>query len=399
MDSTNDKLERLAALHRMGALTDAEYAAQKALLLDTTYEQAAPLPARPISREEPPVPAALVPGSVGEFIASDALAVLLGQTADKLRPRFVKVAQKAAVTTLSLNDGQVQRRLYRARSWNWMGFFFTFFWGAYWAVPGTWPGVAVWCALALADPFVPGLEKIVGYAGGGLAVAFGMYGNGLLLASLIKDRTRRASIVHRGSWKRVIIAIVCVLGAAAVSYVLETSSLLTGTSPEGSASGAASSTALKAEIEAAASSTAPVSAAAAEAQSVVAQSAAPSFSNCDDMACYWNRDTEHLVVPLPGGSTHTIKRQFGKTQPADKDPAHVIWGATSTISVTCSLSQPSVSLDGQTDDLGLNAAGSIVPSVLNGTYATYAAVCHPEAKDLDPDALAKRFGYRAKVDE
>jgi hypothetical protein len=211
MDSTIDKLERLAALHRAGALTDPEYTGQKARLLAVD----------PASVQAPAAAATSASGSVEEFIASDALDVLLGKSARKLRPRFLAIAEKANVASLPLTDQQAQIRPLSTGSWNWMAVLFSYFWGVYWGTPEAWIVVAAWCAETLAEPFVPGLGKAAVAGGFGFGFAYARYCNGWLLASLIKDQARGVAIARRGSWKRVIIAVLCVLGAAAVAYALE----------------------------------------------------------------------------------------------------------------------------------------------------------------------------------
>lgn len=119
------------------------------------------------------------------------------------------------------------------------------------------------------------------------------------------------------------------------------------------------------------------------------------LGDCHMETCSWSR----VLVRTINGEEHKLRLLGGTTANGDEDPTHIKWNdEPHEATVTCSLVHPSVKVGDQVDELPLNASGSTVPGVLNSAYAVYAAECHPEAKDLDPDVLARRFGYRAKVD-
>lgn len=123
------------------------------------------------------------------------------------------------------------------------------------------------------------------------------------------------------------------------------------------------------------------------------------LGTCAGDTCSWSRVLSRSVHrSADGSSQHELTLLGGATPNGDENRAHVKWNsAPHRVSITCALSHPSVTTGDQRDDLQLDAAGSSIPGVLSGTYALYAAECHPEARDLDPDALAKRFGYHASA--
>ena len=119
-------------------------------------------------------------------------------------------------------------------------------------------------------------------------------------------------------------------------------------------------------------------------------------------SCNWSKVLGRSVQQGTGGeSQHVLTLLGGSTAFQDRSAAHIVWNAQPhTVTITCSLTHPAVTDGDQTDDLPLNAAaGSPVPDVLMDSFTIYADECHPEAKDMDPDALAKRYGYRAQLEQ
>ena len=122
----------------------------------------------------------------------------------------------------------------------------------------------------------------------------------------------------------------------------------------------------------------------------------PQMGNCHMGECSWSRTLSRAVQATSEGSIHRLTLLGGAGPDGDHVPSHVSWNAAPHhVTITCSLTHPSVASDGQVDDLALNTSGSSIPDVEMSSYDLYAGECHPEAKSLDPDALARRFGYRA----
>jgi uncharacterized protein YecT (DUF1311 family) len=124
----------------------------------------------------------------------------------------------------------------------------------------------------------------------------------------------------------------------------------------------------------------------------------PTMGACHMESCAWSKTLSHTVTAVPGGSMHVLKLLGGSTKSGDFNATHIVWNKQPhVVSVTCSKTHPSVTAFGETDTLGLNAQGSDLPNVEMSAYSIYVGECHPDAKDLDPNALAERFNYQAAV--
>ena len=132
----------------------------------------------------------------------------------------------------------------------------------------------------------------------------------------------------------------------------------------------------------------------------LANTETPQMGTCHEGECSWARTLSRTIMPSGDGSMHRLTLLGGTSKDGDANQQHIVWkSAPHDVTITCSLTRPSVSTGDQTDNLELNAAGSDVPDVMMSSFILYAAECHPEAKNLDPDALAKRFNYQAPVDQ
>jgi hypothetical protein len=78
--------------------------------------------------------------TVRDLLASQDLDKLFGSRTPRYREQFRKIAEHEDILDSDLGDRDVHNKLLasQARAWNWMGFFLTVFWAAYWRLPTAW---------------------------------------------------------------------------------------------------------------------------------------------------------------------------------------------------------------------------------------------------------------------
>ena len=90
---------------------------------------------------------------------------------------------------LELSDPKL-KKVANSKSWNWAAFVFTFFWGIWRGVIGSWIVFAIVVAFMLAGLIYPDslMDKLGNKVALVLEIAYGMYGNSWYLYTLIKKR-------------------------------------------------------------------------------------------------------------------------------------------------------------------------------------------------------------------
>jgi len=125
--------------------------------------------------------------TVRDLLNSQALYDLFGSRAARYREQFLKIAEHEGILDSDLGDRDVHRKLSgsKAPAWNWLGFFFTAFWGAYWRLAYSWYVVGLVILVSYWFYYAEDLQTLII----GLVVihsVFGMFGNTLLFKKVVK---------------------------------------------------------------------------------------------------------------------------------------------------------------------------------------------------------------------
>jgi len=158
--------------------------------------------------------------TVRDLLNSQALDDLFGSRAARYRGQFLKIAEHEGILASDLGDRAVHRKLgiSRAWAWNWMGFFLTIFWAAYWRLPMAWITVGI---IIIADIAAHLFGFEIGSAlGMAMGVIFGRYGNSFLMREVVK-RVHSGKLIHYApSLPLAILPLVVIVVEVAVSLMI-----------------------------------------------------------------------------------------------------------------------------------------------------------------------------------
>lgn len=123
-----------------------------------------------------------------------------------------------------------------------------------------------------------------------------------------------------------------------------------------------------------------------------------SRGSCHMDSCSWSKSISTKVIRQNSREAVLKVTLLGATSENSAaaragHPKRLVWNkAPHSLGLTCSYSQPSLTVDGQTDILPLNSSG--VPGILESSAGLYFKYCHSYSGSVD-DAIRK-FGYNVE---
>lgn len=253
-DKIIEALERLGTLREKGLLTDAEFQQQKAVLLGGDIGHvSSPPPApevpttptydpailggdertqRPESIPPPITPRAISPEPASTFKAvleSDFVEKTLTNSAKGYRKKWLHRAAKAGALDRTVGDQAALTAISRQISWNWAAFFLSLFWMVYRKLRYAWIVVALYVVISVVvarlllsmNMSISTRASILDVSYLLIMVAFGLFGDGWLLSTVIRDRLSHSGtvLVHK-SWRNVILLLALLVVGTVVQLML-----------------------------------------------------------------------------------------------------------------------------------------------------------------------------------
>ncbi len=123
-----------------------------------------------------------------------------------------------------------------------------------------------------------------------------------------------------------------------------------------------------------------------------------SRGSCHMDSCSWSKSISTRVIRQNSNEAVLKVTLLGATSENSAaarsgHPKRLVWNKTPhSLGFTCSYSQPSLTVDGQTDILPLNAGG--VPGILESSAGLYFKYCHSYSGSVDSGI--RKFGYNVE---
>jgi hypothetical protein len=158
--------------------------------------------------------------TVRDLLASQDLDKLFGSRTPRYREQFRKIAEHEDILDSDLGDRDVHNKLLasQARAWNWMGFFLTVFWAAYWRLPTAWVVVGLIIVIDITAQLT-GFE-IGATLGIAVGVIFGILGNSLLLREVVRSAYKGTLTQYTPSLPLAFLPLAVILLEVAVSLMI-----------------------------------------------------------------------------------------------------------------------------------------------------------------------------------
>ena len=145
--------------------------------------------------------------TISEFIEGTPLEETIVSNCSKYREKFVKIVDKAGVGDCDIEDKNAVNRIMSISSWNWAGFFLTYYWAIYrkadhfgWIAVSSFflfIGIYVFFTLFINIHLSFGIIVIIITVGLSILVAGSMYGNGIILCNALKSYANTTSSTDR----------------------------------------------------------------------------------------------------------------------------------------------------------------------------------------------------------
>lgn len=117
---------------------------------------------------------------VKEALEGQVFSKYFGKKSKTYQYKFRKIAKRANVLELDIEDADVAERVMALRSWNWAGFIFSFYWTFYRKLTIAWVLLAMCICFLVASSYLPEYKIIFGALTIGISFAVAMKGNGIL---------------------------------------------------------------------------------------------------------------------------------------------------------------------------------------------------------------------------